>query len=172
MSVTELRDMLDRAREEIGERYIPQEGKGISEVTEYHATDWSRGLEETAEHYFDADRAASLGLTSIRVPPSFITVVARGPSYDVFGVPDEVITLHGESEYEFLGDLKVGDQITAEAWISDVRETMSERLGPLGILKTNTEFRNQDGDVIAIHRWTSVAYSAAEAISRLAASNA
>ena len=167
MSIAVLRETLDRARSLVGERYTPGEGKGISEVTEYHARDWSRGLEEFADHYHDEAAAAALGLGSIRVPPSFITLVARGPSYDVIGIPEELVTLHGGSEYEFFADLEVGDTLTAEAWIADVTEKESSRFGVMGIVLTDNEFRNQHDKVVAIHHWTSIVYSSAEAISRL-----
>lgn len=167
MSVDVLRETLERARSLIGQRYTPGEGKGISEITEFFAQDWSRGLEQFADHYHDTEAAAALGLGTIRVPPSFVTLVARGPSYDVIGIPEELVTLHGESDFEFSGDLEVGDTITAEARIVEVTEKESERLGPLGVVITVNEYRNQHGTAVAVHRWTSLMYSSAEAISRL-----
>ena len=167
MSVAVLQETLERARSLIGERYTPGENKGISEITEFFAQDWSRGLEQFADHYHDTEAAAALGLGTIRVPPSFVTLVARGPSYDVIGIPEELVTLHGESEFEFVADLEVGDTITAEARIVEVTEKESERLGPMGVVITVNEYRNQYGTVAAVHRWTSLMYSSAEAISRL-----
>ena len=167
MSIEVLRETLERARSLIGQRYTPGEGKGISEITEFFAKDWSRGLEQFADHYHDSEAAAALGLRTTRVPPSFITLVARGPSYDVIGIPDELVTLHGESEYEFFADLEVGDTLTAEARITDVTEKKSGRFGLMGLVVTVNEYRNQHGTVVAVHRWTSLMYSAAEAISRL-----
>ena len=87
MSVTALRETLERARSLIDQRYTPGEGKGISEITEFFAKDWSRGLEQFADHYHDPEAASALGLRTLRVPPSFIQLVARGPSYDVIGIP-------------------------------------------------------------------------------------
>ena len=171
MSGEMLRSCLDRARDKIGEKFTP-EGKGISDVTDFLTREWSKGLEEVAGHYFDVESAELLGLPNVRVAPSFVTLVARGPSYEMYGIPDELISLHGESEYEFLRDIQVGDHLTAEAWITEVRETESKRLGPLGIVKTDNEFRNQAGEVVVIHRHTSVIYSSAEAIARLTESDA
>lgn len=167
MSVAVLHETLERARSLIGQRYTPGESKGISEITEFFAQDWSRGLEQFADHYHDTGAAAALGLGTIRVPPSFVTLVARGPSYDVIGIPEELVTLHGESEFEFFADLEVGDTLTAEARIMEVTEKESERLGPMGVVITINEYRNQRGTVVAVHRWTSLMYSSAEAISRL-----
>lgn len=167
MSIAVLRETIERARSLIGQRYTPGESKGISEITEFFARDWSRGLEQFADHYHDAEAAADLGLSTVRVPPSFITLVARGPSYDVIGIPDELVTLHGESEYELFADLEVGDTLTAEAWISEVTEKKSSRFGVMGVVVTHNEYRNQHGSVVAVHRWTSLMYSAAEAVSRL-----
>lgn len=167
MSVDVLRETLERARSLIGRSYTPGESKGISEITEFFAQDWSRGLEQFADHYHDTEAASALGLGTIRVPPSFVTLVARGPSYDMIGIPDVLVTLHGESEFEFVADLEVGDTITAEARIVEVTEKESERLGPMGVVITVNEYRNQRGAVVAVHRWTSLMYSSAEAISRL-----
>ena len=167
MSVEVLRETLERARSLIGRRYTPGESKGISEITEFFAQDWSRGLEQFADHYHDTGAAAALGLRTIRVPPSFVTLVARGPSYDVIGIPEELVTLHGESEFEFFADMEVGDSLTAEARITEVTEKTSERLGPLGVVITENEYRNQHGTLVAMHRWTSLMYASAEAISRL-----
>lgn len=167
MSVTALRETLERARALIDQRYTPGESKGISEITEFFAKDWSRGLEQFADHYHDSGAASALGLRTLRVPPSFIQLVARGPSYDVIGIPEELVTLHGESEYEFFADLEVGDTLAAEARIIDVTEKRSDRLGVMGVVVTLNEYRNQHGTVVATHRWTSLMYSAAEAIGRL-----
>ena len=61
----------------------------------------------------------------------------------------------------------MGDTLTAEARIVDVTEKRSDRLGVMGVVVTLNEYRNQHGTVVATHRWTSLMYSAAEAISRL-----
>ena len=58
MSIELLRETLERARSLIGQRYTPGEGKGISEITEFFAKDWSRGLEQFADHYHDPEAAA------------------------------------------------------------------------------------------------------------------
>ena len=61
----------------------------------------------------------------------------------------------------------MGDTLTAEARITEVTEKGSSRFGVMGLVVTINEYRNQHGTLVAVHRWTSLMYSAAEAISRL-----
>jgi len=57
--------------------------------------------------------------------------------------------LHGEQEYELLGPIHAGDVLTAVSRIADVYEKPGKRGGTMGFVVTETEFRNQRGELVA-----------------------
>lgn len=58
-------------------------------------------------------------------------------------------TLHGEQEYELLGAIHAGDVLTAVSRIADIYEKAGKRGGTMGFVVTETEFRNQRGELVA-----------------------
>jgi hypothetical protein len=57
--------------------------------------------------------------------------------------------LHGEQEYELLAPIHAGDVLTAVSRIADVYEKPGKRGGTMGFVVTETEFRNQSGELVA-----------------------
>ena len=57
--------------------------------------------------------------------------------------------LHGEQEYEFLAPIHVGDVLTAVSTLVDVYEKPGKRGGSMNFAVTETEYRNQQGALVA-----------------------
>ena len=169
MSASGLKLLAEEIRAQIGKRFTPT-GKRLNEVSEHFVRNWAYAIDERDPVYWDAAAAKAAGYDGLRVPPSFIYMVARGPSYEMYTFPPDVISLFGEQEYEFLADLHVGDRITAEAHITGVRETGGDTLGPLLLVFTQTDYTNQNAVRVAIQRQTSVLYTSDEALQRTPAS--
>jgi len=57
--------------------------------------------------------------------------------------------LHGEQEYEFLAPIHAGDVLTAVSTVVDVYEKPGKRGGSMNFAVTETEYRNQQGTLVA-----------------------
>jgi len=77
--------------------------------------------------YLDPEKAAGEGYSDATVPPTFGTVI------DLWGGPgfmklcenlrlNPIKVLHGEQEYEYLGDITAGDVITATTTLTNYTE--------------------------------------------------
>jgi len=64
--------------------------------------------------------------------------------------------LHGEQEYEFLKPIHAGDVLTAVSRIVDVYEKPGKRGGSMNFAVTETEYKNQRGELVARARATTI----------------
>jgi acyl dehydratase len=64
--------------------------------------------------------------------------------------------LHGEQEYEFLAPIHAGDVLTAVSTVVDVFEKPGKRGGSMSFAVTETEYRNQQGTLVARARSVSI----------------
>ena len=94
------------------------------------------------------------------VPPTFTMAMAHWPapqggggasSLSKMGL-DLLRVLHGGQEYEYLGEIKVGDKLTTRSKISDVYEKEGKRGGTLTFVTSETTFTNQRGEDVLIAR--------------------
>jgi acyl-coenzyme A thioesterase PaaI-like protein len=69
--------------------------------------------------------------------------------------------LHGEQEFEYLRPLRAGDVLTATSRIVDEYEKEGKRGGTMRFVVSETEFRDQSGEVVAYSRGTSIVTSKA-----------
>jgi hypothetical protein len=106
----------------------------------------------------DADRVRvfgdAVGHRGPGVPPTIVTVpeIEAGLS-NVVSDPELGVdlsrVLHGEQAYEWARPLAVGETLTAEAVIENVR-----RKGAMGFLTIRTELRDEAGQLVASGRST------------------
>lgn len=93
------------------------------------------------------------------VPPTFSMAMAHWPapqggqsaSLSKLGL-DLLRVLHGGQEYEYLGEIKVGDKLSTRSRISDVYEKEGKRGGTLTFVTSETTFTNQRGEDVLIAR--------------------
>ena len=75
-----------------------------------------------------------------------------GPNFAEIGLPR---VLDGGTEYDFIKPVKVGDVLTATSAIKDIRERTGST-GRMAFLIRETTYTNQDGEVVARARGTSI----------------
>ena len=93
------------------------------------------------------------------VPPTYTMAMAHWPApqggqgagLSKLGL-DLLRVLHGGQEYEYLGEIKVGDKLTTKSRISDVYEKEGKRGGTLTFVTSETTFTNQRGEDVLIAR--------------------
>src|SRR5919201_5669647 len=69
--------------------------------------------------------------------------------------------LHGEQEFEYVRPLRAGDVLTATSKIVDEYEKEGKRGGTMRFVVSETQFRDQKGEIIAYSHGTSIVTSKA-----------
>ena len=64
--------------------------------------------------------------------------------------------LHGEQEFEYLAPIRAGDVLRFRSRTKDAFEKQGKRGGTMTFVVGETEFRNQQGDVVAYLRNTAI----------------
>jgi len=84
--------------------------------------------------------------------PTFPTVIdfwgGEGSTSDLLGLNVKKV-LHGEQEYEYLGEIKAGDELT----VTGIVENVYVKAG-MNFFVIKKEFVNQNGDTVLISRST------------------
>ena len=94
-------------------------------------------------------------------PPTFPRTLAfwasaRGGERAGRGGMDLRRVLHGEQEYEYVRPVRAGDVLTATSRVKDSYEKEGRRGGTMRFVITETEFRDQSGEVVAYSRSTTI----------------
>ena len=93
------------------------------------------------------------------VPPTYTMAIAHWPAptggagagLSKLGL-DLLRVLHAGQEYEYLGEIKVGDKLTTRSNISDLYEKEGKRGGTMTFVTSETTFTNQRGEDVLIAR--------------------
>jgi acyl dehydratase len=93
-------------------------------------------------------------------PPTFLMTVAHwmgdlGQTRSAVKL-DYRRLLHGEQEFEFLKPIKAGDVLTFRSRTKDVFEKDGKRGGKMLFVIGETEYKNQNGEVVAYTRNTAI----------------
>lgn len=87
-----------------------------------------------------------------KLPPTFPTVIEYWGegynNYDKLGFDIKKV-LHGEQEYEYIGKICPGDEITVTSVIEDAYTKAA-----MNFVKIKREYRNQNGELVLISRST------------------
>jgi acyl dehydratase len=112
--------------------------------------EFARAIKDDDPLYFDEAHAAREA-GGIVPPVTFLQTVSHWD--DGGGRPrvpfDLKRVLHGEQEYEFLAPIHAGDVLTAVSTIVDVYDKPGRRGGSMSFAVTETEYRNQQGTLVA-----------------------
>jgi acyl dehydratase len=65
------------------------------------------------------------------------------------------VTIHGGDSYEFHEPMIVGDTLTVTAAVTET-SVKSGKAGPMGVIVTRREFRNQHGQLCAVMHTTNI----------------
>ena len=113
--------------------------------------EFARAIKDDDPMYFD-EAHATREAGGIMPPVTFLQTVQH---WDNDGssrvrVPfDLKRVLHGEQEYEFLKPIHAGDVLTAVSRIVDVYEKPGKRGGSMNFAVTETEYKNERGELVA-----------------------
>lgn len=138
---------------------IGKEGKPFSFPVDWSKVrEYARAIHEDDAAYFDEEHARK-EYGGIPVPPTFIYTSTfwqteeNQPPRPPFDLPR---VLNGEQEIEYFKPIYVGDVLTGVSRVVDLFEKEGSRGGTMKFCVTETEYRNQKGEKVAVARGTSI----------------
>ena len=108
--------------------------------------------------YYSLEAAKEAGYDGIPVPLTFLQVIEYHGGYG-FQEKMEVLklnplkVLHGDQEYEYLGDIYAGDELYVTSKIIRADSKIGSS-GALDFITEESRFTNQKGELVAISRIT------------------
>jgi acyl dehydratase len=133
------------------------------EVDNTGCRQFARAVNYSDPIYFDEAAAKAKGHRGVVAPFGFLghpVVVPGQPARvaEVFrlDIPYKRV-LNGGTDIEYKQEVCAGDKLTATTKISDLTEREG-KIGPMLIVETETTFRNEKNDVVAIQRGTAIRY--------------
>lgn len=130
------------------------------EVDKSKIRELAQALGDDNPIYVDDEAARAAGLPGIVAPPTFPTLFrmwgeggSRSFVEALGGNPLRL--LHGEEEYEYFGFIRAGDVMTGQSRVVSIEEKTG-RSGQMEILKVETEYRNQQDQLVVVARTTVV----------------
>jgi len=143
-------------------------GEATYEVEKGAITRFAEAVGDPNPIYWDEEYAKKSKYGSIIAPPGFfgwpvrrprsadapetIAGMRGGPNLAAAGYPR---VLDGGTEYDFIKPIRAGDILTAASIIKDIVEREG-RTGKMAFLIRETTYTNQDGEVVARARGTSI----------------
>jgi acyl dehydratase len=135
----------------VDKSYIGQTGQPVTmHVERGKIQEFARAIKDDDPLYFDEEHARREA-GGIMPPVTFLQTVqhwddGRGRARVPF---DLKRVLHGEQEYEFLKPIHAGDVLTAVSRVVDMYEKPGKRGGSMNFAVTETEYKNQQGELVA-----------------------
>ena len=123
--------------------------------------EFARAITDSNPIYYDTDAAREAGYERIPAPLTYVRV-SRFPHYQVtegdlygfdLGFRLEYV-LHGEQTYEYERPLYVGDELSGATTLVDVFQRDGGRAGTMTFAVLETNYRNQDDDLVLTDRAT------------------
>jgi hypothetical protein len=149
----------DEMRASIGKESEPVE----YEVDNTGVRQFARSVGYNDPVFFDEAAAKAQGYRGLLAPPGFLGHPVFIPGRPVrtaevfrLDIPYKRI-LNGGTDVEYFDDICAGDRLTATTKISDLTEREG-RMGPMLIVSTETTFRNEAGQIVAIQRGAAIRY--------------
>ena len=106
-------------------------------------------LDDLDPVHFDEAAAKARGYRGIVAPWSLLWLVFFNCREAPLKFPFGKATIHGGDAYEFHEPLIVGDVVTVRAEIVET-SVKQAKAGPMGVIVTRREFRNQHGQLCAV----------------------
>ena len=133
---------------EIGCISFPVERSKLAEL--------AKALGDSDPVWHDADAAAAAGFEGIPTPPTVTVLQDHWRDGGVAALVDAIgldlgRVLHGEAEWEYVTPVRGGDELCARQVVADVSTREGKRGGSMTLVKIETEFTNQRGE-LAVRR--------------------
>jgi len=143
---------------------IGRESEAVAyEIDNTGCRQFARSAGYTDPVFYDEGYARSKGHRGIPAPPGFLghpifnpARPARIPEAFRLDVPFKRI-LNGGTDVEYFDDVCSGDTLAATTKLTDLTEREG-RMGKMLIVQTETTYRNQAGQTVAIMRGTAIRY--------------
>ena len=146
--------------EEMRSRIGVESEPSVFEVEKEPIRRWAEAIGDSNPLYHDEEYAKKNGYRSIIAPPGFIAQYAYpvkvGQGRVRFSSPFTRM-LNGGNEYEFFEPIQAGDVLTATSKLAELYER-DGRLGKMLFIINETNFKNQNGKVVARARGTGISY--------------
>jgi acyl dehydratase len=117
--------------------------------------EFARALLDDDAVYRDEDAARAVGFEGIPAPPTFAAASMHFrddlPLFERMGLDLKRI-LHGESSWEYLAPVHVGDELVARRRIADISTRPGKRGGDMTLVTFEIDFVNQNGDTVLRER--------------------
>src|SRR3989442_9213993 len=134
-------------------------GKDLDEfplpVESCKVREFARALLDDDPAYQDADAARAAGFDGIPAPLTFAAASMHFrddlPLFADLGL-DLKRVLHGESSWEYLAPVHVGDELVAHRKIADITTRPGKRGGEMTLITFEIDFVNQDGETVLRER--------------------
>ena len=129
-------------RDYIGRTYPPGEPYEVSRVK---VAEFADAIGDPNPVYRDKAAAQAAGHPDVIAPPTFPIVISMSSSGRALAEPglglNYAMVVHGEQRFEYTRPIVVGDVLTAEVTVADIRE-----VGSLSMLTTTTAIRTVAGE--------------------------
>lgn len=128
--------------------------------------EFARAVHDDDPVYRDEEVAKERGFDGIPAPLTFERVSAfpRYRTVEKYGIDlgfQEEYTIHGEQAYEYERPVVVGDVLTGTTTLTDVYERNGNRGGTMTFAVLETEYTDEDGELVLTARSTAIETAAA-----------
>ena len=123
--------------------------------------EFARAVKDDDPIHRDETAATERGFERIPAPLTFerVSMFPRYRTVEKYGIDlgfQEEYTIHGEQAYEYERPMMVGDVLTGETTLVDVYERDGNRGGTMTFAVLETEYTDQDGDLVLTARSTAI----------------
>jgi acyl dehydratase len=113
----------------------------------------ARAIGDMNPIYHDREEAVRQGYRDTPAPPTYLTVPVMWSETMPEVIKDLdinfMMVLHGEEEYEYLGDIYPGDVITAAPKVASIEEKTSRSGRKMDMVTIELVYTNQRGEKVA-----------------------
>lgn len=142
-------------------------GSWVCDVDRTGIRMFARSVGHTDPIFYDVEAARAAGYADLPCPPGYLgtPVFLPGAGDPRLGVlqqgpqPSRPLTrgLNGGTEFEYRRDVCAGERLTATALVESFAERTGS-LGPMLIVTSRIEYRDEAGELVATERGTGIRY--------------
>lgn len=117
----------------------------------------ARAFHDDDPAWYEEEAAAAAGFDGVPAPPTVGVLVDHWREHGALAAAvatglDLERVLHGEVEWEYLGPVRLGDELTASMEVAGVATREGKRGGAMTVVTVATEFVNQRGETVMRRR--------------------
>jgi acyl dehydratase len=149
---------MDELQELVGTSVVTVED---FEIEAGKVEEFARSVKDHDPVYRDEEVAKERGFENIPAPLTFerVSMFPRYRTVEKYGIDlgfQEEYTIHGEQAYEYERPLVVGDVLTGETTLTELYERDGNRGGTMTFAVLETEYTDEDGDLVLTARSTAI----------------